>query len=73
VFFNLLFAKDTHDRASWDFLAIHTDSPASKDFPPDVPQITIFSTLPTRLVRLFDVQAGLERVAMRNFGTAVDG
>lgn len=73
MLFNLFAAKGTHDRALRHLLPVRTSLAALQDFPPDVPQVSIFPALPPRLIQLLDVQAGLERIAMRNLGTAVDG
>jgi hypothetical protein len=72
MLFNLFLAEDAHDRALRDFLSIHANSSTPKDLPPDVPQVTILPTLPARLVRLLDIQASLQRIAMRDLRTAVD-
>lgn len=70
---NLFLAKDAHDRALRDFLSIWASLTAIQHFSPDVPQVAIFSGLPSWLIRLLDVQAGLERVSVRNLRAAVYG
>ena len=72
MLFNPFLAEDAHYRALRDLFTIHADSSTSKDLPPDIPQVTILPTLPARLVRLLDIQASLQRVAMRDLRTAVD-
>jgi hypothetical protein len=72
MLFNLLLAKDTHDRALWHFFSICANTATPQDFSPNVSKVSIFSTLPTRLIRLLDIQARLERIAMRDLWTAVD-
>lgn len=73
MLFDLLLTKDTHDRALWHLFSVCTNTAASQNFSPNVSEVSIFPTLPTRLIRLLDIQARLEGIAMRNFRAAVDG
>lgn len=73
VLLNLFLSKNAHDGALGNFLSIRASLAAIQHFSPYVPQVAVFSGLPSWLVGLLDVQASLERVAMRNLRAAVYG